>query len=108
MEARFKVRQDLAFWAGPPGSYAPGDVHVVNSTAEDMCAIEAAYRAGYLVEVEYDDEASEAVAEAVENDYDSLQKQAEAIESGEWLKGHLEQAALDAETGGLIEVGGDL
>lgn len=99
MEARFKVRQDLAYWASSCGTFAPGETHVVNGTAEDMQTIADAFSAGTLVEVEWDDEAKDAWS------YEPGVSLAEAMESGEWQKGHLAQFGIDAENAGLIEIG---
>jgi hypothetical protein len=111
MKAKFKVRQDLAFWASGGMQYYPGSEHEVSGSKAEMAAIEAAGAAGSLYDVSFDGDAPN----IVESDKDSLKKLAVAMGAvgddgrytGPWMEGHLDQHERDKAQGGNIEVGGD-
>lgn len=99
MSARFKVRQDLAYWGFDGNQFTPGEEHEVSGY--DQIVADAA-GAGILYDVVWDEGASY----TIETDSESLVKQFKAIEDGSWSLGNTAQSELDAEQGGLIELGG--
>lgn len=105
MRATFKVRQDLAYWAGSFGQFLPDEQHVVNGGPKEISEIAAAAQAGALLDVTFDEDALPVADAATETDIVSLGKLNEAMADGRWLEGHLQQAAIDEEVS-IIEVGG--
>jgi len=103
MEAKFKVRQDLAFWGFGKATFKPGEAHEMSGDADMIAAVEAAEAAGVL----YDVELESRMTSSVESQEVSLVKLNQAMESGAWLEGHLAQFELDSQNGMSIEIGGD-
>lgn len=105
MEANFKVRQDLAFWACDGARFEPGKEHTVTGDKNMISQIIAAYAAGSISELVLDDQASK--LQVVESDRDSEKVLTQAMENGTWLEGHLAQFELDRQEGVTIEIGGE-
>lgn len=111
MKALFKVRQDLAFWASAAGKFIPGELHEVSGGDTEMALFEAAFAAGSITDLAFEDGNP---PDSVESDDVSFVKLTEAMGelgpdgryTGPWMEGHLEQMGLEAE-GGYIEIGGE-
>jgi hypothetical protein len=115
MKVKFKVRDDLAFWACSAGKFEPGEECELDTDENSVREIIAAEAAGSIYGLtDVDGTIGPALLDVVESQTDSEARLAEAMadvvdpETGltRWGEGHLQQFALDAEFA-EIEVGSD-
>jgi hypothetical protein len=112
MKAKFKVRQDLAFWGCAAGKFEPGEEHEVDTDANTIRELIAAEAAGSIYElVDVDGTFGDYAVESQEESEARLIEAMSDVNAGtglsRWHEGHLQQFSLDAEHA-EIEIGGGL